>query len=305
MSYNRRDFIQRSMMVLGVFSDSETSFKDYPRIKTASSENSIPSKAFTVQDIMDLIFQEGHLNPIPNTVDTLKSGSPDQVVTGIVTTMFATLPIIQMAHKTGSNFIITHEPTYYNHVDSIHFVENNQVLKQKLDILEQNQMVVWRFHDYCHSLKPDAISYGFAKRMGWESEFSTNERILNISKISLRDLIHQLKSRLGIHHVRFMGDIQASCTKIGLIPGAAGGQSHISLLESEKPDVLIVGECPEWETVEYMRDSLFFGNKTSLIILGHGFSESIGMEYFSEWLKPKIPELNINYLPFVEPFNWD
>jgi len=261
-------------------------------------------RSYTVKDIMDIIFKEGELSPIPNTVDTLKSGTSDQMVTGIVSTMFATLPVIEEAHNRGANFIITHEPTYYNHADSIHFVENNQVLKQKMAVLEKYKMVVWRFHDYCHTLKPDAISYGFAQKMGWEDSFSANQRILNIPSLSLKELIQQLKAQLNIKHLRFIGDIQASCSKIGLIPGAAGGQGHISLLETDKPDVLIVGECPEWETVEYLRDSRFFGNKVSLIILGHGLSEAVGMEYFADWLKPKLPDMKISYIPFQDPFTW-
>jgi putative NIF3 family GTP cyclohydrolase 1 type 2 len=88
------------------------------------------------------------------------------------------------------------------------------------------------------------------------------------------------------------------------MPGAVGGQNHLSIMETQKPDVILVGECPEWETVEYMRDSQFFGRKTALVILGHGLSEAPGMEYFAEWLKPKVPDLKVHYLPFKDPFTW-
>ncbi len=50
----------------------------------------VESKSYTVQEIINLILAEIPGAPFPNTVDTLKSGSPDQQVTGIVSCMFAT-----------------------------------------------------------------------------------------------------------------------------------------------------------------------------------------------------------------------
>ncbi|HTK21369.1 MAG TPA: hypothetical protein VL442_17745, partial [Mucilaginibacter sp.] len=46
---------------------------------------------YTVKQVIDLFMKQVPGAPFPNTVDTLKSGSMDTVVTGIVTTMFATI----------------------------------------------------------------------------------------------------------------------------------------------------------------------------------------------------------------------
>jgi len=293
---NRNQFIKESFLGFALLSSTN--------LGNVKGKGEPKGKSFTVQEVMDKILKEGKLNPIPNTVDTLKSGTSDQVVTGIMTTMFTTLPTIEEAIRIGANFIITHEPSFYNHPDDPNFVENNQVLKQKMDMLHRNKIAVWRFHDYIHSIKPDLISYGVCKKLGWEPYYQTNNRIMAIPPIRMKDLISLVKNRLSIEHFRFIGDMETTCSKIGLMPGAVGGQSHIRLLEREKPDVLLVGECPEWETVEYMRDSLFFGNKSSLIILGHGKSETPGVEYLADWLGPIFPEIKITYMPFQDPFTW-
>jgi hypothetical protein len=115
--------------------------------------------------------KEGNLSPIPNTVDTIKSGSADHVVTGIVTTMFTTVDTIKQAVKLNANFIIAHEPTFYNHTDNIDWVKDNSVVKQKQALLKKHNITVWRFHDYIHSLKPDLISYGAAKKTELASLF--------------------------------------------------------------------------------------------------------------------------------------
>src|SRR5690242_4225952 len=51
------------------------------------------------------------------TVDTFKAGNPDAQVKGIAVTMMATLDVLQRAAAVGQNLIITHEPTFYNHLD--------------------------------------------------------------------------------------------------------------------------------------------------------------------------------------------
>src|SRR4051794_8068006 len=62
----------------------------------------------TVGQIIDLFMKQVPGAPFPNTVDTLKSGNRDIVVTGIVTTMFATIGVIEKAISLGANFIIAH-----------------------------------------------------------------------------------------------------------------------------------------------------------------------------------------------------
>lgn len=261
-------------------------------------------KAYTVQQIIDLILKEGNLKSIPDTVDTLKSGSPDQVVTGIVTTMFATASVIEQAVKLRANFIIAHEPTFYNHRDDPEWVKGNWVVKKKQALLEKHKITVWRFHDYCHSLKPDAIRYGVVKKAGWIQYYKNDSPALTIPATTLGDLVKHIKSRLGIQKLRVIGDLGQQCSKLAIMPGAAGGQRQVSVAIAEKPDVLIVGETPEWEGVEFARDGRLLGSKLALIVLGHAVSEEPGMEYFVEWLQPKISGLKVTHVASLDPFQW-
>ena len=261
-------------------------------------------KAYTVQDVINLVLKEGNLTPLKETVDTIKSGNPNQPVTGIVTTMFPTISVIEEAAKLKANFIIAHEPSFYNHNDSADWVKNNSVLKEKQALLDKHKIAIWRFHDYCHSLKPDAVSYGVAKKADWLTYYKTGQVMLTIPKITFQDLVKHLQSSLGISHLRTIGDITQSCEKIALLPGAWGGQRQVSTAETEKPDVLIVGESPEWETIEYIRDARSFGRQISLIVLGHAVSEEPGMEWFTEWFQPKLPEIKITHIASGDPFTW-
>jgi len=258
----------------------------------------------TVQQVIDRILKDGGLTPIEGTVDTIKAGSPDAKVSGIVTTMFPTITVIEEAAKRGANFIIAHEPTFYNHSDDAPWMASNGVADRKKELLQKHQMTIWRFHDYCHALKPDAITYGVVKKAGWLPYFKSGQPTLTIPPLSLAQLAEHLKSTLGITHLRVIGEPGQMCTLIALLPGAWGGQMQITTVEAQKPDVLVVGEVSEWETAEYIRDGRLLGGKTALIILGHTLSEEPGMEYVVEWLQGKFPEIPIAHIPSGDPFTW-
>jgi putative NIF3 family GTP cyclohydrolase 1 type 2 len=88
------------------------------------------------------------------------------------------------------------------------------------------------------------------------------------------------------------------------MPGAAGGQRQLKMLIENKADLLIVGEAPEWETPEYIRDSRALGKSVSLIVLGHAYSEEPGMEYLVQWLQPKLPGIKITHISTEATYTW-
>lgn len=259
---------------------------------------------YSVQDIINIILKEIPGAPFAQTVDTLKSGSADSPVTGIVTTMFATINVIREAVRRKANFIIAHEPTFYNHNDDKRWVENNEIVRKKAELLEKHNITVWRFHDYWHTHVPDGVSFGVLKNAGWERYYRAGERILQAPPMTVKKIVEHLKSALGITHVKVIGDPQQVCRKIALMPGAAGGQRQVAVAEKEKPDLLIVGEVHEWETAEYIRDARALGTEISLIILGHSVSEEPGMQWLVEWLQPKVSGIKISHVASGDPFLW-
>jgi putative NIF3 family GTP cyclohydrolase 1 type 2 len=273
-------------------------------LETISTKTMAADK-LTVQQIIDTILKDYPGQPIRNTNDTIKAGSPDMVVTGVVTTMFPTVEVIRKAHTIGANFLIVHEPTYYNGSDNKTLVENNTQVKLKEELLQQLNITIWRFHDYAHAMRPDFVSYGVVRSVGWEKYYDMNSNILNIPETTVKDIVKLFKKGLHINHLRYIGKADKLCKKVALLPGAWGGSRQMSTLVNQKPDVIIVGEAVEWETVEFIRDCQNLGHESALIILGHSVSEEPGMLYFSEWLRKKIPDLKVTHIPSNDPFQWD
>lgn len=292
----RREFLSVLSAVIGV--TTALPFRAHSKPTTTS----VTAK-MTIQQVIDLILTTIPGAPFSETVDTIKSGDGQQEVKGIVTTMFATIEVIKKAASIGANFIIAHEPTFYNHRDETAWLENDQVFQFKNELLKKHNIVVWRFHDYWHTHRPDGVQMGVLTKLGWKNYFnSANPRLLVIPETPLRSLIDHAKKSLGIRQVRFIGDPNQICRRVALSPGAAGGRSQIQLLQKEKPDVLIVGEVSEWETAEYIRDAQSMKLPMAFIVLGHAESEEPGMEWLVSWLQPKIPDIGITHVPSHYPF---
>lgn len=283
---SRRIFLRNSgLLAAGAFTS--------PSLLAAGNQNTM-----TIQQVIDSILADIPGAPFKQTVDTIKAGDVNQQVTGIVTTMFATVDVIRRTAALGANFIIAHEPTFYNHTDDTGWLTNDEVFRYKMDLLNKHKIVVWRNHDYIHSHKPDGVVNGVLQALNWLSyQSETNPWLINIPSTNLQAVINHCKARLNISRVQYIGDMTDTCTRVVMIPGAAGGRVHITSIQKEKPDLFICGEINEWETSEYIRDLRASGSNTSLLILGHSLSEEPGSEWLMKWLQPKLPSVKISHIP--------
>jgi putative NIF3 family GTP cyclohydrolase 1 type 2 len=279
----------------------------------------------TVKQVIAALLADIPGAPFPNTVDTIKAGDPDQVVTGIVTTMFATDEVIAQTNRLGANFIIAHEPTFYNHEDATKWLGDDAVLRAKQGLLKQHGIAVWRFHDGIHRHNPDGIRMGVMQALGWEKFYDANEPpLVSLTPMSLGALIGLMKDKLKIGHVKFIGDLKQECSRVVLMPGASGGERQIGAIQKYRPDVLICGEINEWETSEYVRDARFHGQLSgakvgnerdrgeagpakfgiALVVLGHAVSEEPGMEWLVEVLRQKAPGISVTHVSSGDALQW-
>ena len=60
-----------------------------------------PAKGLTASEVMHRIIAATEATPPTDTVDTLKAGDPNTVVTGIVTTFMDTFPVLEKAVAGG------------------------------------------------------------------------------------------------------------------------------------------------------------------------------------------------------------
>jgi putative NIF3 family GTP cyclohydrolase 1 type 2 len=266
---------------------------------SASSE-----KIFSANDVIEQIKAHVGVPWQEPTVDTFKAGDPQTRVKGIAVTMMTTLDVLQRAAANGQNLIITHEPTFYDHMDDPKQLpqgEEDAVLKQKREFIAEHHLVIWRFHDYWHRRKPDGIEEGNVHALGWgKYQDPANQYLFTIPETTVAKLAEELRVKLHAAVPRIAGDREMKITRVAFSPGSAGFRRETGALEMPDVQVLIAGETHEWETVEYVTDARTEGRAKALILLGHIASEQAGMEECARWLKTFIAGVPIEFVPSVD-----
>jgi hypothetical protein len=96
------------------------------------------TEQLTAGEVMWRVIAATGAPPPANTVDTLKAGDKNTLVTGIATTFMDTYAVLVKAVASGKNLIITHEPTFYNHPDDLGPLADDPVQKQKLAYIREH-----------------------------------------------------------------------------------------------------------------------------------------------------------------------
>jgi putative NIF3 family GTP cyclohydrolase 1 type 2 len=258
----------------------------------------------TAREVVAAIQQHVGIPWMTQTVDTFKAGNPDTPVTGIAVTMMATLDVLQRAAANGQNFIITHEPTFYSHQDTPEGMDaSDPVWAEKRAFIEKHGLVVWRFHDHWHRMKPDGILTGMVHVLGWEKyQNADNPYLFALPETTVEKLAADVSKRLDNPAMRIVGNRDMKITKVALSPGFAGFVRETHALEMDNVEVLLVGETREWETVEYVADAVSEGRRKALIVIGHVPSEQAGMDECVRWLKTFVKDVPIEFVPTKQPF---
>ena len=255
----------------------------------------------TAQEIVTRIQQKLAADNIQwraQTVDTFKAGRPETIVRGIATTGMATFDVLRRASAAGRNFVITHEPTFYNHQDQTDALQSDQTYLSKLRFIEEQGLVVWRFHDHAHMLRPDPLVVGSARVLGWTQYASPTERgIYVLPPTTLRALAADVARKVNGRFIRVCGDPEMKVTRVALGPGY--GVPSLT----QAVDVSIGGEAPEsGGHAEYAMDAQALGHPRGVILLGHMMSEDWGMRAVADWLRSFLTDVPVEWIAAGEPF---
>ncbi len=235
--------------------------------------------------------------------DTFKFGGPDTDVTGIATTAFCSLDVVQRAVKAGLNMIIPHEVTWWNDRDDVAILSADALYQQKAAFMKQHNVVVFRIHDHMHAQRPDFTFVGSARSLGLESRYETapQSHRFTVPETTLGALAAGFQKRLGAKAMRVVGDPNAKVSRIQLGVGYSNGA-----LNNPGVDVVIVGEQQEADggidNPAYAIDAVALGLAKGWIVLGHTLSEEQGMLEMAQWVKSFTPEIPVELVRAGEPF---
>lgn len=258
----------------------------------------INNEQLSANQIIDLIKKNVTCSWSSQTVDTFKSGNPDDIVSGVAVCMFADMNVLKQAVQNKCNLIIAHEPTFYSHLDETKSLENDPVYLEKIKYINDNKLIIWRFHDHIHRTNPDGIYFGMIQKLGWRKNQTDSSMVrFKFEKQKLSSFVSRLKLTFPGSSFRVIGNPDMMVTNVAFSAGAPGSETHRKLLQEKNIDLLVAGEAPEWETYQYVYDAQLQGKNKAVIFLGHAVSEADGMNYCARWLKGFLPkEINIRFI---------
>lgn len=235
------------------------------------------------------------------TRDKILYGNPEVECSGIVTTCWASVDVINEAVNLGANLIICHEALFWNRGDHYDWLieEGNQTFLAKQELLDKHGIVVWRNHDYIHSGIPlnggwtDGIFYGVAKILGWQKFIVEKEKpmLYQIPATPLKDVVELFKEKLDLQTIRILGNENTMVKRVAIGGHIQGGDNAlITRVDKEEIDLVISLELIDYTFSEYVRDSGMLGRNKAIMALGHFNAEEPGMEYMVNWLDEAIGE---------------
>lgn len=255
----------------------------------------------------------------PDSVDVVKYGDAEKECTGVVVTCYATSDVIRKAAELGANFIIVHEPIFFNDRDEVEWLENDPVYRSKCKLLDETGVVVWRDHDHIHGGPPkkedkpymDGIFYGIMQELGWQEylhKYPNMPLIYHIPETTGRELAKEMVEKLNLTGLRVVGDLDCKVRNVFIcehVNGRAMDFDLICLTESEDIDALIPLEIVDWSLSEYVRDSVQLGRSRVILEMGHFNFEELGMKHMTKWLPELIGEdIPVHYVQSGDSFTY-
>lgn len=265
-----------------------------------------------IRDVINLILNYHPQLDSSITCDGYRCGNENEEIKGIVTTCCASVEVIKKAITLGANLIICHEPVFYSHYDPTDWLKGkNDVFDEKMKLCNDHKITIWRDHDHIHAHRPDGISQGVMKELGWEDYLIGNTDRpchFHIPPTSVRNLALMLKEKISLNGVRVVGNLDVEVTNIMMYAHIlAQGDDFIptELLNRDDVDVLIPGEMVDWTTASYARNAGQLGKKKAIINVGHFSSEELGMKYAATWIGNLIDHcVPVTFVPSADLYQF-
>jgi putative NIF3 family GTP cyclohydrolase 1 type 2 len=270
------------------------------------------------QRILNKVAAEGVNFKFPGLdTDTFKYGDPSTPVTGIVFTFQATFDVLKKTVAARKNFVISHERLFWEQLDDIRTLrhdapfepagslETEGVFLAKRKYCEENGLVVWRFHNHQHLLKPDPIMAAITARLGWQQYVVPVQGQMigfayAIPETPLREVARHVAQSIETRDVRVIGDPNLPVRRVGI-----GAHKLIEILKPlQTNDAVMMSEPQDCDAFPYLRDGIALGlpHPKGLIAIPHERFEEWAEQDAPAWLKPLVPEVPIEFISAGQPY---
>jgi putative NIF3 family GTP cyclohydrolase 1 type 2 len=236
--------------------------------------------------------------PYPNPdVDTFKAGDPQTEVHGIAVGWMSYSWALEKAVELGCNLFITHEPTYYDHLDADPTVFRLSGAVAKREFLKASGLVVLRCHDLWDLMPETGIADSWGRFLGLGKAVRTGRylRAYALQPQTASYFAGTLARRLaplGQPGVQLLGPGEKQLASIAIGTGAITPVLEM-LLELEVDAVIATDDG-----IDYWRDgALAIDLDIPIFVVNHPVSELAGVSALAGHLQAAFPDVPVYHIP--------
>ena len=227
------------------------------------------SKLRKIYDILEREFPSNLKEEWDNV--GLMVGDLDCEISKVLVALDCTMDVIDEAISIGANLIITHHPFIFSPLFSIDYSLN---IGKKIKKITDNNINVLSYHTNFDKAKC-GTAYALAKILDLfniknlsDAEFSLG-RIGEIAPCSLEDFLNEVKIKLNIPNLKYIGDEEKIISKVAVIPGS-GSDFYKEAIECGA-DAVVTSEVKHHIAIECMECGI------AIIDAGHFETENIAL----------------------------
>ena len=159
------------------------------------------------------------------TCDGFKYGDPENVVEGIAVAWQSTLSALREARARGCNLFVTHEPTFYAHMDDDEELLNSEPAFTKKAFLDDAGIVVYRCHDVWDIIEGEGVIDRWVAHLDLGPVVAGDryQRVIEVPTVTAWELASQVGQRvktLSEQALAFVGERGTMVHRLGVGTGA-------------------------------------------------------------------------------------
>ncbi len=238
------------------------------------------------------------------------AGTPEDEVKGILVTWLASPEVLRYTAARGLNLVICHEPLYWDEREESPLYRSSGPYRNPLDrkshpnnlkkkIIEENNLTVLHIH---YSLDKLIIYDAFSEKLGLKEVAAGEmyEKVYSLpEKMSFRKLVENVRERINLPVIRYVGDENRIIEKVGNCWGGAALSSNryfTRRMIENGAEAIICGELDE----AAMFFALEYG--VCLIETSHVLSENPGIKEFADDLRRSFGSVPVEFFEIKIPY---
>jgi len=228
------------------------------------------------------------------TCDGFKHGDPETRITGIAVTWQALQSTLEEAHARGHNLVITHEPTFYSHMDD-DTMRATPPARLKAEFLDRTGMVVYRCHDLWDIYPEIGVvdSWSAFLRLG---EPIARERYYNLHAVpetTAWELVERIARRLASLQQQAVLFVGTQWQMVHRLAVGTGAITNVHRMVEMGADIVLATDdgTTLWRDAAWMADL-----GVPLMMVNHTTAEIPGIRNLAAYLAQRFPDVPCEFL---------